>query len=70
MKHADTPDTEEQAYQMQLHALAEEFLDVWQGNIRLWSGEKDLFTLRSLLELMVGDNDPNGISSKMNKPNE
>ncbi|MBL4838650.1 MAG: hypothetical protein JKY34_13840 [Kordiimonadaceae bacterium] len=34
----------------QLVALAEEFLDLWEENIRLWAEEKDLFTLRSLLE--------------------
>ena len=70
MKDADISNTEEQAYQMHLHALAEEFLDIWQENIRLWSEEKDLFTLKSVLELMVGDSEPNNIRSKVNTLSE
>lgn len=30
--------------------LAEAFLDLWQDNIRLWSEERDLFTLQNLIE--------------------
>lgn len=38
------------AFEQNIDALADAFLDLWQDNIRLWSMERDLFTLESLIE--------------------
>lgn len=35
-----------------LDVLAEEFLDLWQDNIRLWAEERDLFTLQNFIEML------------------
>lgn len=37
-----------------INQLAEEFLDIWQENIRLWAVEKELLPLPELLELVKG----------------
>jgi len=35
-----------------LEKLAEDFLDLWQENIRLWSVDKELLPLEDLLALV------------------
>ena len=35
-----------------IEQLADEFLDLWQDNIRLWAEERDLFTLQNFIETL------------------
>ena len=45
----------------ELEKLAEDFLDLWQENIRLWSVDKELLPLADLLALVSPESEaPNG----------